>query len=587
MNPVATRLGEVRSVSGSTVSIRIDLRTPSLALVHGESYRVGQVGSFVRIPLGYTQLYGICTEVGASPLADASIVEGELGGRWMTVALFGESLGGEFRRGVGQHPTFGDVVHLVTDDEVDAIYGRQSFGTPLDFGQIATTSGTRALLDLGRLVSRHSAIVGSSGSGKSNLVAVLLEAITSQGYESARVLVIDPHGEYGEAMAGIGRVFNADPAGDERPLQVPYWALPVDELLEATLGEMSSSNVAAVRAEIEALKKAALGGVAGNLAPESITADSPIPFSLRQLWSILRDFEDRTYVDNGLTTPTVVTPGDPNALTPNQYPPPALGSGTPYKGPRRGLTRNLELLRNRLLDARYDFLFQPGPYTPDLAGAVTSDLDALVAEWVGHSDPITVMDLSATPADVLSLVTGTLLRVIFDTLYWAGDSPASGQRQPLLIVLEEAHLFLPDGEQSAAQRVVSKIAREGRKYGVGLMLVTQRPVQLDSTALSQCGTMFALRLTNSADRGRVSSAVPDELSSLTALLPSLRTGEVIVAGEAVPLPSRVRVSRSRRKVAGNDPDLLRGWRTDPRPHETEYASAVRNWRALTTRPVDP
>src|ERR1019366_7427224 len=265
----------------------------------------------------------------------------------------------------------------------------------------------------------------------------------------------------------------------------------------------------------------------------------------------LIDFKNRSYDDNAFTHPTAGTVGNPELLIPNTYPPPAIGSGAPYKGPKRGIHRNLELMRNRLKDSRYEFLFAPGnELTPTLNGEIHGDLDNLVASWVGHDRPITVIDLSGTPADVLSLVTGTVLRIIYDALYWAGDLPNSGRRQPLLIVLEEAHLFVPEGRESAAQRTVAQIAKEGRKYGVGLMLVTQRPTELDSTALSQCGTMIAMRLTNQADRARVSSTMPDDLANLASLLPSLRTGEAIMTGEAVPIPSRVRLPEASNKPIG-------------------------------------
>jgi uncharacterized protein len=239
------------------------------------------------------------------------------------------------------------------------------------------------------------------------------------------------------------------------------------------------------------------------------------------------------------------------------------------------------MMRSRLRDSRYRFLFEPGPtLTPDLDGRIEGDLDALVSGWIGNELPITVVDLSGAPADVLSLVTGTVLRIIYDALFWASELPISGRRQPLLVVLEEAHLFLPEGHQSAAQRTVAKVAKEGRKYGVGLMLVTQRPTELDSTVLSQCGTMIALRLTNQADRSRVASTMPDDLANLAGLLPSLRTGEAIVTGEAIPIPSRVRVPQAARKPIGADPDLLEGWRAMARPDTDHYTTALANWRSL-------
>lgn len=581
--PSPTLIGDVQSVSGGTVSVRLRSGLSSIALVNGTSYRIGQVGSYLRIPLGYTNLYGICSQVGAAALPNALLSDADIDGRWMTVTLFGEALGGEFQRGVGQYPTFGDPVHLVTDAELEGIHRSSDSETSITVGRIASSSGIEARLNVGKLVSRHSVVVGSSGSGKSNLVTVLLEAIASRGFPSARVLLLDPHGEYTSALGKHARVFAVTPGADQEPLFVPYWALPFDEFCQVTLGTLNTSNESAIRTIVEDLRSLSATMLAEPPPREAITADSPIPFSAKRLWFDMVDYEHRSYTDNACTTPTQVTPGDVDKLVANTYAPPAIGSGAPFKGQKRGTLRNLELMRNRLRDSRYSFLLAPGPeLTPDLTGAISGDLDDLVASWIGGDRPVTVLDLSGAPSEVLSLVTGTVLRIVYDALYWAMDLPNSGRAQPLLVVLEEAHLFLPEGQDSAARRVVSKIAKEGRKYGVGLMLVSQRPTELDSTVLSQCGTMISLRLTNPADRARVSSAVPDDLANLVALLPSLRTGEAIMTGEAIAIPSRVRVPEAKNKPDGADPDLAKGWRASKRPDRADYRSALSNWRALSS-----
>jgi hypothetical protein len=511
--------------------------------------------------------------------------EEEIDGRWLTLTLFGESLGGEFQRGVSQHPTFGDEVHLVTNTEMDHIYRRPDIQVPLVLGSIASGSGIDARIDLAKLVSRHSVVVGSSGAGKSNLVGVLLEAIATQGLDAARVIVLDPHGEYADAVGENGRVFSIKPEGPEHsPLYVPFWALPFDELMQATLGDLNASQDAAVREEVLTLKRGAAELLAVPPPAEAVSAESPIPFSIKKLWFDLDDFETRTYLDNVKTqVAPAETVGNADALIPNANPHQALGGGSPFQGPRRGHTRGLALMRNRLRDSRYQFLFSPGPdLTADLNGKTTGDLDALVASWVGHDRAITVIDLSGAPADVLSLVAGTVLRIVYDALFWAAGLPVSGLSQPLLVVLEEAHLFLPESSDSSARRTVSTIAKEGRKYGVGLMLVTQRPTELESTAMSQCGTMIALRLTNQADRSRVTATMPDDLANLAALLPSLRTGEALVVGEAMPIPSRIRVPSAKHKIVGSDPDLARGWIDQPRPGTEHYTAALLNWRAQTS-----
>ena len=240
-------------------------------------------------------------------------------------------------------------------------------------------------------------------------------------------------------------------------------------------------------------------------------------------------------------------------------------------------------MRSRLEDDRYSFLFTPsGGYEPDLEGRVQSDLDALVRDWVGHDRPITIFDVSGLPSEVLPTIVGTMLKVVYDTLFWAQDLPIGGRQQPLLVVLDEAHRFVPDGGETSAHRTLSMIAKEGRKYGIGLMLVSQRPSEVDSAILSQCGSLLALRLTNSADRAKVAAAVPDDLGGLVEQLPSLRTGEGIFLGEVMPIPSRVRVRKARQKPVGDDPKLPEVWQTAQRPDGALYSQALANWRVQST-----
>lgn len=590
-----TYVGQVASVAGGVVRVRLRRDLPTtLVLVEGESYRVGQIGGFFRIPVGYTQLYAVCSQVGAdaappSTAPELAVLErdpakddGLAGFRWMTIVLFGESNGGQFERGVGQYPTVGDEVHFVTSGDLSIIYGRAPETGGLTIGNVASASGIPAALDLDRFVSRHCAVVGSTGSGKSNLVSVILEALASAEFPSARVLVIDPHGEYASVAPGRSTVFRVTPGEGEQALVVPYWALPFDELLAITFGGMSPANESAIRDMVQDMKRAAAVHLANPPPAESITADSPVPFSIRQLWFELDDFERRTFrTEAGQRVPTDVDQaGDPQQLISNVYPIHAPGAKEPYKNPSpRGIGKQLELARSRLTDARYAFLFEPeGGYAPDLTGQVGADIDGLVASWIGHDKPLTILDVSELPSDVASDVVGLLLRIVYDTLFWAGSLAISGKEQPLLIVVDEAHRFLPEGGDTSCHRILTRVAKEGRKYGVGLTVVTQRPSEVDATVLSQCGTMIALRTTNPGDRGRVAAAFPDDLGGLVDLLPSLRTGEGLFVGEAMFVPSRVRVRRTQAREGGADPKVSTQWEADPRPDSQLYGQALRNWR---------
>ena len=578
----ATYIGEIKSVNGSVINIQLrENLISSIVLVDGESYRIGQIGAFLRISLGYNQLFAICTQVGAAaaPSQDSSISDSN--NRWIAATLFGEPLGGYFERGVSQYPTVGDEVHLVTTEDLKTIYNSVESNSNITIGNIAASSGISASLDLSKMVSRHCAIVGSTGSGKSNLTAVLLDAISSQGFTSSRVLVIDPHGEYGSTVKNNGYVFKVSPEHkDERPLYIPFWALPFDELMQVTFGDLNPTNTTSIRDELTIRKKDSATKLKNALDPELVTADSPVPFNLKKLWF---DFDDEERVTLANKSPiqkcALVEVGNFETLKSNIYPPHTSGNTAPYQGNRRGISKPLELLKSRLKDSRYDFLFNPGEdYSPDAEGRTKLDLDTLVASWVGHDRAITVLDVSGTPSEIISLIVGNLLKVVYETLFWADPLSISGKNQPLLMVLEEAHLFLPESHITAAHRIITKIAKEGRKYGVGLLIVTQRPSEIDSTSLSQCGTMIALRMNNAADRSKVTGAMPDDLGNLASMLPSLRTGEGLVIGEAMPIPSRVMFYKARNKPFGGDPDLSETWKKTNRPDSALYTAAINSWR---------
>jgi len=591
-------------VTGAVIRVRLREDMPTtLVMIGGESYRVGQIGGFFRLPLGYTNLYAVCTQVGAdaAPPSNSEVTFGGAleedprlrlsGYRWMTVVLFGEALGSQFDRGIGQYPTVGDEVHLVTNDDLRVIYGwaKGTKGT-VSVGRIAATSGISADISVSGLVTRHSAIVGSTGAGKSNLVAVLLETISDGSLPNARAIVIDPHGEYASALGDKARVFRVRPneAAGERHLWVPFWALPFHELQHLTLGGLQPNHEASIRDEVLDMKTAAATRLAVPPPPETLTADSPVPFSIKKLWYDLDRFERVTFpLAQGQTADNENTPdhvGDANQLRSDRYPPASPYNQAPYKNQRkRNIERPLDLMRSRLKDGRYSFLFSPGGgYEPDLNGAVQNDLDTLVRDWVGHDRPITVFDVSGLPSEILPTVVGTMLRVVYDVLFWAQDLPIGGRQQPLLIVIDEAHRFVPEGADTSAHRILSIVAKEGRKYGAGLLLVTQRPSEIDSAILSQCGSMIALRVTNTADRAKVSGAVPDDLGGLVEQLPALRTGEGIFLGEIIPIPSRVRIRKAKQKPVGDDPDVLKAWQEVRTPDAGLYRRALMNWRAQST-----
>lgn len=581
-----THIGQVESVSGNSVTIKMASNYPSnMPIIDGTVYRIGQIGSFLKIPLGYANLYGLITQAGVLAMPDSllvaykenpSIVDGH---RWLRMILVGEQIGSSFERGVLQSPTSGDQVHLVTNEDLQIVYGGYKDESSIVIGNQSASEGLAAKLDMDKLISRHCAILGSTGSGKSNAVSVVIKAIAEKPFPSARVLMIDPHGEYSGTLAGKCRVFRvgANAEDGEGNLCVPFWALPFKELMAILPGKLTDQNEDYIRGKVLDMKREWASAIP-LLREVAITADSPIPFSIKKLWFDLDNFERMTFQKDKVTLTNLIGKGDPESLTSNQYPPAAPGGGEPFLNNKaKGILGFLDGMRSRLLDQRYGFLFEPEGYSPDLDGKITNDLPALFANWFGHGYPVSILDLSAIPSEIMQAIAGSILKIIYDALYWGQSTLVGGKKQPLLIVLDEAHAYLKAGEDSISSRTVQAIAKEGRKYGVGMLLVTQRPSELDETVLSQCGSMIALRMTNTRDKGHVSSAMQDELREMADVLSSLRTGEAIVSGEAVRIPSRVKFFQADNATKSSDPIASKLWAND-RPNATEYDASIRNWR---------
>jgi len=583
-----TEIGEIDSINGNSISVKLfDNIKSNMPVIDGVVYRVGQIGSFVRIPLGYANLYGIVTQIGSGAIPDSlkeiyyKDYDSFKNTSWINIVLAGEQVGKRFERGVTQYPTTGDKVHLVTINDLDIIYGGYEDSNSITVGNISVSESLDAKIDLDKLISRHCAIVGSTGSGKSNSVSVLLESIAKRNFPSSRILVIDPHGEYNDALSKYSRVIETNPKKVENKLYIPFWALPFNELMKIFSGTISDANREYIREKVVEAKIASADENKLDVTKESITADSPIPFSIKQLWFELDDFERQTYLERAkpetITAKTQI--GDANKLKSNLYQPASAGGGSPFlNNQAKGILGFLDSVRNRLNDSSYNFLFNPGDFTPNLQGEIKSDIDSLFMDWLGNPLPITILDLSGIPSEIMSSISGTLLKIIYDGLFWGVNTKVGGKNQPLLIVLEEAHSYLKAGEHSISSRTVQMIAKEGRKYGVGLLLVTQRPSELDETVLSQCGTIIALRMNNSKDRGHIRSAVQDELQSMVDLLPSLRTGEALISGEAVKIPSRLKFFKISNAPKSYDPKASEKWLQKIENTETEYKSLLKSWR---------
>lgn len=617
----ATVIGAVQDVSGTSVSVTLRPdRFSGLSFVNGQGYRIGQIGSFVKIPVGYVDLFGIVSQVGASAVPENLAKMLPNGQRWMTVQLIGEGYRtGQFQRGISQYPTIDDEVHLVSEMDLQAIYGRSDAQNHfVRIGHVAGSESINALVDINKLITRHSAIVGTTGSGKSTTVAGLLNILSDEArFPSARIVVLDLHGEYARALGDRAAVYKVNPDPNritESRLCIPFWALSFDEMLRVTFGALPADGKArniilekVIAAKAQTLTTNPLRGI----TPETVGADSPVPFSLNKLWHELYCTEFGTYYSNKgshldqanwayeLDAESNPLMGDAEKGIPPKFKKVKNVKEDPekiqYFPEGLNLRSILESLGSKLRVSRYDFLLRAGDWHPDLAGVVKQDLAALMSSWLGNNKLVTILDLSGIPSAMTNDIIGIVLRVLYDGLFWARNQSEGGRERPLLVVMEEAHTYLNDNFGSAASVVTQRIVKEGRKYGIGAMIVSQRPSEINPTILSQCGTFFAMRLSNSSDRSHVTGTLPDNLEGLTNMLPILRTGEAIVLGEAVGLPMRTMIQAPPKEHRPDSQDPVvcdeltpeesltpGGWNIG-RPDNPDYSHFVETW--LSQNPV--
>jgi hypothetical protein len=365
------------------------------------------------------------------------------GYRWLKVQLVGEGQrSGDFKRGISQYPTIGDEAHLVTEQDLTRIYGKPDAPNFVRVGNLASAESIPALIDIDRLITRHSAVVGTTGAGKSTTVASLLASLSDPGrYPSARIIVLDIHGEYHAALYDRATIFrvNADETRGERQLFIPYWALSLDELLRVTpFRGLNDADRAALVEKIKQLRFASLQAQARNgVNADTMTVDTPIPFSIHRLWYELHRYVCSTHTAQGVnqneTTEAIeLGPngrrmlGDIMGVNPPRYRP--ITSGGPNRvylsGAPLNIRRQIMATESLLRDTRYDFMFRPGPWCPkpslqNLDAQPDQDLDELIKSWVGGDKPITILDLSGVPVSILMDLVGVLIRLLFDALFWA------------------------------------------------------------------------------------------------------------------------------------------------------------------------
>lgn len=410
----------------------------------------------------------------------------------------------------------------------------------LKLGAFVADRSADAIASGDKFFQRHAAILGSTGSGKSWAVALILERAAKLKFPN--IIVFDMHGEYApladKANGGFAQRFRVAGPGDldspgSQVLFLPYWLLNRDEMLSMILdrSDQNAPNQASrFTLHVRTLKGQTLDREKQTSVKRTFTVDSPIPYDVKQLVDLLE-------LDN-------TTKG--------------IGKNGPVKGEWEDkLTRFLSRLEAKLDDRRYGFMFAPPPQAMDYDWLATQVLKLLSSS--GGSG-IKVIDFSEVPADVLPVVTGTLARLLYDVQFWMNAKT----RTPVTLLCDEAHLYLPvrddaDAVQRQALGSFERIAKEGRKYGFSLLVVSQRPSDVSRTILSQCNNFLALRLTNETDQSVIKRLMPDSLAGLTSILPLLDIGEALLLGDAVLLPTRIKLDIPKITPDSATRDFWREW----------------------------
>ena len=526
--PALGAIGKVVEIAGSGSQIRLDAAAVTALQSHKDPSVAmsGQVGSQIKTVVGNSWLIANVRTLRA----------GETGELVAYVDFLGEgsrdSAGrmGNFRRGVTRYPIPGADVLPVTTDDLRSIFAA-SDEPHIEIGTVYPTDDIRGALYVDPMLGKHFAVLGSTGTGKSTSVSLILHRISELSPEG-HIVMIDPHGEYSAAFKGCGELFNVD------NLQLPYWLMNFEEHCEVLL----TTSDAERQRDADILAKCLLAArTKGKDMSQfgKVTVDSPIPYLLTDL----------------------------NAIIVNE-----MG-----KLDRAGDTLPFQRLKTKLdelrADPRYTFMFS-GMLVSDSMGSFISKLFRLPSQ----GRPISIVDVSGVPSEVTSVVVSVLARMVFDYAIW---SRTEAQR-PLLLVCEEAHRYVPKDETTGGQavrKILERIAKEGRKYGVSLGLITQRPSDLAEGVLSQCGTIISMRLNNERDQACVRAAMPEGARGFLDAIPALRNRECIACGEGVAIPIRVRFDdlEPEKRPASADPSFAALWR-ETGGEEGIIQRTIKRWR---------
>jgi DNA helicase HerA-like ATPase len=525
-------IGVVLEIAGSGSQIALDLQRlqecardedPSIALS-------GQVGSQIKIRVGNGWLLAsVRTQRQDSKTAGGILANIDFLGEGDEERLTGRIHG--FRRGVTSYPIPGALVYPATSKDLREIYAGDG-RSAIQVGTVFPTKDIRAGIYIDAFLGKHFALLGSTGTGKSTSAALIMHRICDMSPEG-HIVMVDPHGEYSAAFKGHGELFNVD------NLAMPYWLMNFEEHCEVFLTSSGNDR----QEDSDVLAKCLLQARMKNRLAEAmgkITVDTPIPYLLSDLTSILQN--EMGKLDKASTS-----------------------------APFMRVKTKIDELKS---DPRYQFMFS-GMLIADTMGSFISKIFRLPA----RGKPISIIDVSGVPSDIVSVVVAVLSRLVFDYAIWS----RSEAQRPVLLVCEEAHRYIPSDKTSTGQavrKILERIAKEGRKYGVSLGLITQRPSDLAEGVLSQCGTIIAMRLNNDRDQAFVKSAMPEGSRGFLDVIPALRNRECIVCGEGVSIPIRVSFDDLERDrcPASSDPMFSALWRQSGE-EEAMVSRVVKRWRA--------
>jgi len=466
-----------------------------------------------------------------------------------------------FTRSVSQVPGITDKCYVLLGKQLEifmSVLSESGKGTySLELGTYVIDDTAKAYLDGNKFFQRHAAILGSTGSGKSWTVASVLECAAE--LPTANLIVFDLHSEYRKlSYARHLRIPGPEElgtSGDEL-LYLPYWLLNAKEMQAMFIdrSEFSAHNqVMVFQDSVIARKKETLEKLGEKEVLSAFTLDSPIPFSLKE---VIKSLEDK----NEEMVQSVR----------------GLKQGHFFGQFSRLLTR----LNSKLSDKRYGFLFS-APDSEHSYDAMSKMVSKLM-DYAVKKTQIKIIDFSEVPADILPVIVGLVARVIYQVQFWTDQK----KRHPLAIVCDEAHIYLPEkaGKNPVETRAIEsleKIAKEGRKYGVSLTIISQRPSDVSTTILSQCNNVIALRLTNGADRSTVGKLMPESLGGLLDVLPIMDVGEALVIGDSVLLPTRIRIKEPKEKPLSATIDFWSEWMK--KTEKPDFDKSVDNMRKQRRR----